>query len=76
MSEPNGLNVPGNVDQARRRLAALMLATPWAGALHAAGPPVVAPAEPSVSLLAKTSPPEAPADGEPHTGRWVHAFAA
>jgi microcin C transport system substrate-binding protein len=54
------------VGQARRQLAALLMATPFAGALHAAPPVSAAPA----------MPPQAPADGEPLTGRWVHAFAA
>ena len=46
---------------ARRRLAALLAATPWGAAL--AAPPVAPSAAP------------APADGD-FTGRWVHAFAA
>ncbi|MDO8420448.1 MAG: extracellular solute-binding protein [Rubrivivax sp.] len=50
-----------DVDQARRRLAAMLVGTPLVGALHAATPPVAT----------------APADGgEDFTGRWVHAFAA
>ncbi len=56
----------GEVGRARRRLAALLASTPWAGALHAAGRPAV-PAAPADG---------APADGEAWTGRWVHAFAA
>ena len=57
------------IDQARRRLAMMLLGTPMAGSLHAApaassGAPAVAPAV-------------APAaDGAAFTGRWVHAFAA
>ena len=58
-----------DVGHARRQLAAVLLATPWAGALHAAAPI-------STASTAPTAPPQAPADGEPHTGRWVHAFAA
>ena len=57
-----------DVDQARRQLAALLLASPFAGALHAAAP--------VVAILASPTPPPTSADGEPHTGRWVHAFAA
>jgi peptide/nickel transport system substrate-binding protein/microcin C transport system substrate-binding protein len=49
----------------RRRLATLLVATPWAGALHAVG---------------KSAPtngvPQAPADGGDFTNRWVHGFAA
>ena len=48
------------VDQARRRLAALLLGSPLAGALHAA---------PGRS-------PSAPDDALDHTDRWVHGFAA
>ena len=55
----------GDVDQARRRLAGMLLATPWAGELAAAGP-----------ASAAGSAPPAPADGSAYTGRWVHAFAA
>ena len=48
----------------RRRLAALLAASPWGAAL--AAPPAVTP-----------TPPAAPADGGgDFTGRWVHAFAA
>ncbi len=53
----------GDVDQARRRLAAMLLASPLAGELAAAN-------------LAPSPSPQAPADGLPYTGRWVHAFAA
>ncbi len=66
----------GDINEVRRRLAALMLATPWAGALHAAAPSASASASASISAAAKSAAPEAPADGEPLTGRWVHAFAA
>ena len=62
----NPMDEPDSINQARRQLAAALLATPFAGALHAAAPASTAP----------TTPPQAPADGEPHTGRWVHAFAA
>ncbi len=51
----------GELGAARRRMAALLAATPWAGALHAAAP---------------GRPGAAPDDGADFTGRWVHAFAA
>ena len=51
-----------NVDQARRRLAAMLVGTPLAGALHAAS-------SPSPSAPAPTE------GGGNFTGRWVHAFA-
>jgi peptide/nickel transport system substrate-binding protein/microcin C transport system substrate-binding protein len=54
-----------DIDQARRRLAALLLGTPLAGALHAATDP----------KAAATAPDDAPPGGE-FTGRWVHAYAA
>ena len=60
-----------DVDQARRRLALMLLGTPLAGhvgALHAATPPNGA--------VGGTQAPRAPADGPVFTGRWVHAFAA
>lgn len=53
------------VDQARRRLAAMLLGTPLAGVLHAV---------PNTGAVAP-----APGDGAPggdFTGRWVHAYAA
>ncbi|MCW5609570.1 MAG: ABC transporter substrate-binding protein [Rubrivivax sp.] len=59
----------GELGQARRRLAALLATTPFAGALHAAAPPRTRAAAPP-------SPNGAPDDGEDFTGRWVHAFAA
>jgi microcin C transport system substrate-binding protein len=49
-----------DVSQARRRLAALLLGTPFAGALHAAA----------------TATPPAPSGAQDFTGRWVHAYAA
>jgi microcin C transport system substrate-binding protein len=55
----------GAVGRERRRLAALLASTPWAGTLHAAG---------KAGNGAAT--PEAPADGGDFTNRWVHAFAA
>jgi microcin C transport system substrate-binding protein len=58
-------DVLGELGQARRRVAAMLLASPWAGAMAAA------PTTPAASAA-----PQAPADGEPLTGRWVHAFAA
>ena len=51
------------VDQARRRLALMLLGTPMAGALHAAPVAPTAATEPTT-------------DGAAHTGRWVHGFAA
>ena len=54
-----------NVDQARRRLAAMLLGTPLAGALQAAPRPGAAPPVPDDG-----------GPGENHTGRWVHAYAA
>jgi len=54
-----------DIDPARRRLAALLLGTPLAGALHAAADPKAAPLAPD----------DAPPGGE-FTGRWVHAYAA
>jgi len=55
--------------QARRRLSALLAATPFAGALHAATPP-------RARDVPQPSPNGAPDDGEDFTGRWVHGFAA
>jgi len=55
-----------NVDQARRRLAAMLLGTPLAslsGALHAAA-------------AAKAAHAAAPDDVDDFTDRWVHGFAA
>lgn len=57
----------GELGQARRRLAALLATTPFAGALHAAAPQ---------RTRAAPAPNGAPDDGEDFTGRWVHAFAA
>ena len=51
------------VDQARRRLAALLVGTPLAGALHAASNPNA------------VCPGRATDGGGDFTGRWVHAFA-
>ena len=53
-----------DVGRARRRLGVLLAATPFATALHAAGPATTA------------ATPSAPADGGDFTGRWVHGFAA
>lgn len=53
----------------RRRLATLLAATPWAGALQAATK-AAPPGAPANGV------PQAPADGEAHTDRWVHAFAS
>jgi peptide/nickel transport system substrate-binding protein/microcin C transport system substrate-binding protein len=64
----------GAVDRARRRLAALMLGTPWAGALAAAGPdngPGRTKAESAATSAATAGQP-----AEAFTERWVHAFAA
>jgi peptide/nickel transport system substrate-binding protein/microcin C transport system substrate-binding protein len=55
----------GDIDPARRRLAAMLLGTPLAGALHAA----------PNAIAAAPAPDDAPAGGE-FTGRWVHAYAA
>ncbi len=53
--------------RARRRLATVLAATPWAGVAYAA----TAPAVPAAGTA-----PSAPADaGQDTTGRWVHAFA-
>ena len=60
-----GVSAGEDIDQARRRLAALLLGTPLAGALHAAADPKAAPSAPD----------DAPPGGE-FTGRWVHAYAA
>ncbi|HZF80029.1 MAG TPA: extracellular solute-binding protein, partial [Rubrivivax sp.] len=54
-----------DLDQARRRLTALLLASPLAGAVQSAQP------GPSPS-----TPLAAPDDTGPLTGRWVHGFAA
>ncbi|HLL19305.1 MAG TPA: extracellular solute-binding protein [Rubrivivax sp.] len=51
-----------DLDQARRRLTALLLASPLAGAVQSAPAPSSAVA--------------APDDAGPLTGRWVHGFAA
>ncbi|MBX3599191.1 MAG: ABC transporter substrate-binding protein [Rubrivivax sp.] len=59
----------GELGQARRRLAALLATTPFAGALHAAAPQ-------RTRAAALPAPNGAPDDGEDFTGRWVHAFAA
>jgi peptide/nickel transport system substrate-binding protein/microcin C transport system substrate-binding protein len=58
----------GELDRARRRLAAALLGAPFAGAL-AAAPATTKPATPA---------PAGPSDNGGHefTGRWVHAFAA
>jgi microcin C transport system substrate-binding protein len=61
MKRRNDLNAVG---LARRRLATLLAATPWAAQLQAAGKP------------AANGSPEAPADGGDYTNRWVHAYAA
>jgi len=52
-----------DIDQARRRLAALLVGAPLTGTLHAAPP-------------GRSGNPSAPDDGIDFTGRWVHAFAA
>ncbi|MBK8108455.1 MAG: ABC transporter substrate-binding protein [Betaproteobacteria bacterium] len=57
------------IDPARRRLAALLLGTPLAGALQAAPDPSPNPGAPPAA------PADAPAGGD-FTGRWVHAYAA
>ncbi len=71
------------VGRARRRLAALLLGTPWAGALPdfalAAGD-AAAPATPATAATPATPATpatlaSAPSDGS-FTGRWVHAFAS
>jgi microcin C transport system substrate-binding protein len=59
------------VDQARRRLALMLLGTPMVGELHAA---VAASSPASAANAAAAS--AATAEGEDFTGRWVHAFAA
>lgn len=56
------------VDQARRRLALMLLGTPMAGALQAA--PLATSATSGQAAAAPA------ADAEVFTGRWVHAFAA
>lgn len=54
--------------QTRRKLTALLAGTSWAGLLHAAPGPALAPS---------TAASPAPTDGGgDFTGRWVHAFAA
>lgn len=54
--------------RARRRLAALLAATPWVGAMHAAA---------AAGPAATAAQPPPPTDGGgDYTGRWVHAFAA
>ena len=55
--------------QARRRLAGLLLGTPWAAAFAAGTPAPAATSATSAAAAAAT------ADGEVFTGRWVHAFA-
>jgi len=56
-----------DLGRARRRLATVLAATPWAGVAYAA----TAPAVPAAGTA-----PSAPADaGQDTTGRWVHAFA-
>lgn len=75
-------DVAGEVDRARRRLAALLFGSPWAASLaRAAAAP---PSAPAASSAART----APADEVPQrsaassagenlaAGRWAHAFAA
>ncbi|MDP3225027.1 MAG: extracellular solute-binding protein, partial [Rubrivivax sp.] len=65
------MNPLDDLGRARRRLAALLAATPWAGALHTANA-ANAPTAPTAGGA-----PAAPADaGNDFTGRWVHAFAA
>jgi peptide/nickel transport system substrate-binding protein/microcin C transport system substrate-binding protein len=51
----------GEVGRARRRLATVLLGTPWAGALRAA---------PAAKVAGATG------GGSAYSGRWVHAFAA
>lgn len=53
----------GGVDAGRRRIAALLLGTPWAAQIAQAA-------------AAARDPAAAPDDGGDWTGRWVHAFAA
>ena len=55
------------IDPARRRLAALLLGTPLAGALQAAPDPSPNPGAPPAA------PADAPAGGD-FTGRWAHAY--
>jgi microcin C transport system substrate-binding protein len=57
------------VDQARRRLALMLLGTPMVGELHAA----VAASSPASASAAASA---ATAEGEDFTERWVHGFAA
>jgi peptide/nickel transport system substrate-binding protein/microcin C transport system substrate-binding protein len=59
----------GELGRARRRLAALLAATPFAGTLQAAAPR-------TRDAAAQPSPNGAPDDSENFTGRWVHGFAA
>lgn len=61
------------LDVARRRLGALLLGTPWAGAAWAAAGDSAGKAATTPDDAAATP---TPADGGAHTGRWVHAFAA
>lgn len=72
------------LDSARRRLAALLLGSPWAAAAWAAAPGAASQA---ASGAAQTRSGAAAAHDAPgvagpatpdgaHTGRWVHAFAA
>lgn len=62
----------GELGQARRRLAALLATTPFAGALQAASPPRGLANGPAAGGAANGT----PDGGGDYTGRWVHAFAA
>jgi len=66
------------LDEGRRRLAALLLGTPWAATAWSASAPAPAgqPAPGAQGRPAPGAPTGAPADGATTTGRWVHAFAS
>jgi peptide/nickel transport system substrate-binding protein/microcin C transport system substrate-binding protein len=67
----------GEVDRARRRLAAALAGTPLAGLLPALpGAPAHAAAAGSLASATGTAPTVPVEGGGDFTGRWVHAFAA
>jgi len=67
------------LDEGRRRLAALLVGTPWAASAWSAGAPAPSRSTAPGAAGATAAPAPgagAPADGVAYTGRWVHAFAS
>ena len=83
MSDEAGDAGEAGLDGARRRLAALLLGAPWAGAGWAAAAAPAAAASGRNGAPGVQGAPGGPgpvagaaADSSAYTGRWVHAFAA